>query len=347
MISIIVPIYNSEKYLKKCVNSILKQTYRNIELILINDASTDRCFEICAKFLSKDNRIKLITNSNNLGVELSRMQGIRIAKGDFILFIDSDDYLSNKKVIEIMYNKAIESDADYVEVKAKKVLDHLGLFKKEITTKVQGQIITPVLFEDYYISFFGLNLLTFSIWGKLFKKEIIKKIDLKPSGYIYGEDRVFFLQLFPKLKKIYILNYYGYNYRYGGMSTRYNPIIFKNLENLFYYKKKLIQQYKYYKASECLLNELKEICKSQIKLMIEFSGNNKDEIVKFILKLRFSPIYKNIIDSDKNSMLWNDNFMILFYNYKAEEIYNKFYNEIKKYKYLFFAGPPLDTGRKK
>lgn len=92
MISIIVPVYNVEKYLEKCINSILGQTYENLELILINDGSNDGSEAICQKYINLDKRIKFITQEN-YGVSVARNRGLEIARGSYLLFVDSDDWL--------------------------------------------------------------------------------------------------------------------------------------------------------------------------------------------------------------------------------------------------------------
>src|SRR5699024_165398 len=91
-LSIIVPIYNSEKRLGRCLNSIINQSYKNIEIILVNDGSTDTSLEICNEFKKKDSRVKVI-NKENEGVALARNDGLLVATGDYIAFVDSDDYL--------------------------------------------------------------------------------------------------------------------------------------------------------------------------------------------------------------------------------------------------------------
>ena len=110
LISIVVPIYNVEKYLEKCINSIIIQTYKNIEIILVNDGSTDSSGKICDIYLKKDKRIKVIHKKNG-GLSDARNVGIENAKGKYIAFIDSDDFIDSD-FIEILYNLIIEYNAD-------------------------------------------------------------------------------------------------------------------------------------------------------------------------------------------------------------------------------------------
>lgn len=110
--SVIVPIYNAEKYLKRCIDSILAQTYPYFELILVNDGSTDICRDICEDYCKKDNRIVLI-NQENQGLLAARRVGIRRAKGDYFVHVDSDDYC-DKTLLEKICNKILETDCDLI-----------------------------------------------------------------------------------------------------------------------------------------------------------------------------------------------------------------------------------------
>ena len=110
LISIIVPVYNVEKYIVRCLESILSQTYKNIEVIIVNDGSVDKSGEICERYAKKDNRIKLINKSNG-GLSDARNKGIDQANGIYITFVDSDDYIS-QNYVEILYKLIKENNAD-------------------------------------------------------------------------------------------------------------------------------------------------------------------------------------------------------------------------------------------
>ena len=113
LISIIIPIYNVEKYLHCCINSVIRQTYKNLEIILIDDGSPDNCGKICDEYAKKDNRIKVIHKENG-GLSSARNAGLDIAKGEYISFVDSDDYVA-ENFIEKLYKLCKENDADIAE----------------------------------------------------------------------------------------------------------------------------------------------------------------------------------------------------------------------------------------
>lgn len=291
MISVIIPVYNTAKFLSTCIKSVINQTFEDIEIILVNDASTDNSIHICNTFREKDNRIVLIDKQQNEGVEKARYDGILIATGDYICFVDSDDWLE-KDVLKRMYDKAIETDVDYVEVGMQRVLDRHKIIKKKANPAVRGLITQPQLFDLYYISFFGVNILSVNMCGKLYKNSILKEPP-QPIGLAMGEDLYFNLEIFPRLKKIYIDNYIGYNYRFGGMTTRYNKNLFPNLKVLYGIKKEKIEKYQYYKASEYIHIELKNVLISDIKQRILFKYGSQEDII--------NQINQELMDS-----VWND-----------------------------------------
>lgn len=112
LVSIVVPVYNTEKYLNRCISSIVNQTYQHIEILLINDGSTDKSGEVCDRWTAKDSRIQVIHKKNE-GAGIARNCGIENAKGEYICFFDSDDYIS-KDAIEKAYRRAVEEKADIV-----------------------------------------------------------------------------------------------------------------------------------------------------------------------------------------------------------------------------------------
>ena len=112
LVSIIIPIYNVEKYLRKCIDSALKQTYRDIELVLVDDGSTDSCSQICNDYVSLDSRVKVIHQENG-GLSFARNNGFKMARGEYVYFLDSDDYIA-KNAIKELYDEAKEKNLDVV-----------------------------------------------------------------------------------------------------------------------------------------------------------------------------------------------------------------------------------------
>lgn len=129
MISIIIPNYNNERLVGKCIRSILNQTYTDVEIIAVDDDSSDNSLQVLRKYEAEDKRVRVIALEKNGGVEKARLAGIKEAKGDFICFVDSDDYLP-KKAIELLFKKQNATDADVVEGGFARVFDSFGIINK-------------------------------------------------------------------------------------------------------------------------------------------------------------------------------------------------------------------------
>lgn len=202
-ISIIVPIYKVEAFLDRCVSSLVNQTYRNLEIILVDDGSPDRCGEICDMWAEKDNRIKVIHKDNG-GLSDARNAGIDIAHGEYIAFVDSDDWVS-KFYIEQMYQVMQREDCDIVECE---IIRTAG--KEKISDRntseyfcytVSGaleQLIKDGVFHQY-------------VWNKLYRKQIVEGIQFVKGKT--NEDEFWTYQIFGRAKKIVKLDralYYYY-----------------------------------------------------------------------------------------------------------------------------------------
>lgn len=197
LISVIVPIYKVEKYLKKCVDSIINQTYKNLEIILVDDGSPDNCPKICDEYAKQDSRIKVIHKENG-GLSDARNAGMKIATGDYISFIDSDDYISGD-FIETLYTTMKTENSDIVEC--------------DIVRFEDGT--TPVIEkENSDINSFstekGLSLLIAEnkfhqhVWNKLYKSEIALKIPFAKGKL--NEDEFWTYQIFGQAEIVTKIN---------------------------------------------------------------------------------------------------------------------------------------------
>lgn len=222
-ISVIVPVYNAEKKLTRCINSILNQTFDNFELILIDDGSTDNSGKICDEFAVKDSRIQVF-HSQNQGVSSARNSGIKRAKGEYIAFVDSDDYVY-PSFLKIMLEKALSLNADfvmssYVLCSNDKTEPQYHHFKNDVLTG-EKQITEKIIKRVIYVKdTTGL----FSPWGKFFKRSIINEYYLcMDKDMSFGEDMLFVLSYIDKCKKIAFVNdpLYYYEQDKNGLFNRY------------------------------------------------------------------------------------------------------------------------------
>lgn len=218
LVSIIVPVYNIADYLDKMVISILSQSYQDIEILLVNDGSTDESLIMCQKYEFQDNRVKVF-NQMNSGVSVARNRGIEESTGDFLFFFDGDDYVEST-MIEVMVNK-IEPSIDMV-VCGITIHNHYltnKQFNKGISEK-EKKITIKELAYDYW-EYYELGVIN-APWNKLFRKEIIDYNQLKfPEGLKMGEDAYFNLSYLSHSKEIKIISNPMYHYFiYSGQSSK-------------------------------------------------------------------------------------------------------------------------------
>ena len=184
LLSVIVPIYGVEKYLSKCLDSIIAQTYLNIQIILVNDGSPDKCSQICEVYAARDNRI-IVIHKENGGLSSARNAGIEKATGAYIAFVDSDDFI-HPKMYEILIDNLERNDADISVSNLKKVYDE----REEIDSLGENKVF---LYEkrDAMRNFFDKNLYvpTVVAWTKVYKRELFSTIRF-PEGKIHEDEFV-------------------------------------------------------------------------------------------------------------------------------------------------------------
>ncbi|SHK34846.1 glycosyltransferase family 2 protein [Epilithonimonas mollis] len=219
-ISLIIPIYNNvESYLRKCLESVLSQTYKNFEVLLINDGSTDNSLTICEEYASKDNRIKII-NKENGGISSARNVGLNESKGEYVCFVDHDDWVDSDFLEVFMENV---SDTDLVISNIKDIFsDRVNKRSGFLSNSLESREFNPDDFYDNH-NFILTNL----PWNKMYKKSIIieNNIRFDEKIKIGGEDLIFVLQYALRCNKIKFVNAYTYNYnRQPGNSVTLNYI---------------------------------------------------------------------------------------------------------------------------
>lgn len=287
MISIIVPIYNSEKSLSKCIESISNQSYINLEIILINDGSSDRSLEICKSYAKKDERI-IIIDQENSGVSSTRNVGIRKASGKYIQFVDSDDFIDNK-MCEEMLKSMKSNNADMVVCGYKAILPWRT--RKIIYNKVTYEPIKK-LEEDF--SYLLNNSFFHSLWNKLYKKEFIyNRLD---EGISLGEDFMFNLGYFGKINKIAVISECYYNY-VNSPDLTLSKIVYDNEIDLVLIRyNKLVKFCKNNNFSESVYVIILE------KMMGELKAVFLKKKISYFINLNNYNQYKNEINKVNNNI---------------------------------------------
>ena len=245
LISIIVPVYNVERYLEKCVNSIINQTYKNLEIILVDDGATDSSGNMCDELAKSDNRIKVYHKENG-GLSDARNYGVERATGDYIGFVDSDDYIDSE-MYEKLYEAIKKENVDVAECSLKVIYPgKIELFTDEKYYKVLGK-------TEYLEEYLTIKKIFGSVWTKLIKSDVAKKL-VFPKGKLY-EDTYYAYDLIEKVDRYVIMNnpYYNYLMRENSITNaKFNPRILDLIEIVEKFHKTTYENYPGLKeAADC------------------------------------------------------------------------------------------------
>ena len=223
LISVIVPIYNVEKYLDRCVDSIINQTYKNLEIILVDDDSPDNCPQMCDDYAKKDSRIKIVHKENG-GLSDARNAGMKVATGEYVSFIDSDDYIS-LDFYETLLETIVDNDSDIVECGVVKFYEDNNFDEYSDDLKVTNY--------DTLYALDGLineNPFKQHVWNKLYKSNIA--LDIPYAVGKLNEDEFWTYQIFGKAKKVTRINKTMYYYFQRGSSIMGNGYNIRRLDAL-------------------------------------------------------------------------------------------------------------------
>ena len=295
MISIIVPVYNVEFYLKECLESIQKQTYTNFEVILVNDGSTDNSKEICEEYCRKDTRFYLM-NQENQGQSIARNRGVAESTGEFIVFIDSDDIVKFDLLAQL--KKYMSDGIDIVECNRTEDIQSLNEEKKDIHVKEFDS--NEALYQCFN------HGVSWSPVAKLYRREIVEKVPFL-ENLIYED---FYTE-------IVSLKYIGYYYRYHTSSTMNQKYSEKNLD-IFKVGEKLLEEFREdnwlpYVGNMLFLVGIGHFKKYNIRVGHPYYQLYVDEIHKY------AEIAK------KSSDIFNSSKLLRWYSYSSKCFFSLYY----------------------
>lgn len=316
-LSVIIPAYNCEKYIGRCIESILEQNYNSLEIICINDGSEDKTLNILNNYANKYNNIKLI-NKKNAGVSKARNDGIKEACGKYIMFVDADDVIKKDSLNNI--DSILEKNYDLIRYNYE--ID-FGNNKKVIQLYPKSQEMSKEDFIDKIVNTGYMN----SVWTTLYNKEFLEKYNIKfDSDYIMGEDLVFNIEVYTNLNKGYYYNKTIYKYIENQNSVSYNYELEKvkrKIENTNKVYKLLIEKLKKEnitdKQEEKLYFKLFSMLEWEIKNIVYVKGINLKTKINYIKKYSiFLECNKNIKTNFKIKLLKNKLYLvyILLYTLK-------------------------------
>lgn len=270
-ISIIIPAYNAQKYIVRCLNSIVNQANDNIEVVIVNDGSTDNTERICREYSSIYNYIKTVSQTNG-GVSSARNNGIKNAQGEYILFLDADDFFA-ENAIEWFLSKTCDDNClwcgSYNYIKTRNRIEPFYLSEKEYDL------------ESEYID----NIIDFvpnAPWGKLYNRELLVKNDiLFPEGIPYAEDTIFLLNYLQYVRYVKTSKKVIYNYNFtdsGSAMWKYYPDYYKYMLRVMAQKKQLCQ------VKDVTYDEMKDNTKYYNRSLRHYLMNKHSEYLDDVLQ---------------------------------------------------------------
>jgi glycosyltransferase EpsH len=306
-VSVIIPAYNSEKYLPRCLDSVLAQTLTDIEVIVVNDGSTDKTEEIITQYIIKDSRIKKI-NQSNKGTSSARNNGIKYAKGDYLCFVDSDDTI-HPSMLTTMYSQGISLDSDLVVCRYQKII-------QKTNNIYPGTNYNGYTKELLFKNTFGM-IIPAPIWGKLYKKSLFNDKTLLFSDNIrHNEDNAFLFKIIYSAKNISFVNEFLYHWHeiIGSKSQSISKerltdtIKVLNLHQEFLKKRNLTHLYQINFIHACF-----------ILTMIRYKGilnySKSEEEKKSLLKYFSNILYKNNILTIKELLIARKHLPFVYLKY--------------------------------
>lgn len=244
MISVIIPVYNVEKYVAKCLDTVIAQSYSDLEIIVVDDGSTDSSGEICDEYAAKDSRIHVIHKSNG-GLSSARNVALDVATGEYIAFVDSDDYLA-LDAFEKCYIKLMETGADvcmfsHYTVNNTACIPHKLPFEKDFYNSSE---VKNFIFPKFFGKTATDAELEGFVWRQIFKREIIGDLRFRSEREYFAEDVVFDIELYTKVSGFCAVNEPLYYYRYleTSLSNKYRENLFHKLQNLLRFMEQIAKR---------------------------------------------------------------------------------------------------------
>ena len=299
--SVIIPVYNVENYIQQCVDSILGQSCRDYEVILVDDGSTDNSSEICDINAMRNNQVRVIHKQNG-GASSARNTGINCARGKYILFLDGDDFISNKKCLQELKTLTLDQTFDCVFFKSKKyypngdAVDYYGDYDMDVFLGDKVDVFRYMVREHKQLA---------CAWNRIVSREILEKPSMKFIEGTVGEDIPWTVSLFEQVNKVTATNSVYHMYRQGRIGSVTNGVDIKKYRNLFNIIERLCAEYKdgdrefdravmTFLAFEYAIllrtaarNEFQEELDEALKYnwLLKYAADKKSKMVKWLFKI--------------------------------------------------------------
>lgn len=285
LLSVIIPVYNLENYIEECVNSVRNQTYKNLEIIIVDDGSKDKTFDICYRLAKEDKRIILVTQEN-AGVTMARNKGLSLANGEYVTFVDGDDYLESD-----MYRCMMEHAPAY-DLVVSGYHHHLSNRRMEIRyDDFEGEYKTQEAMECiwkkmvYDIDKCKINSIYPVLWNKIYRKDMAQKImELLDTEIFYAEDAVFLYQYILQCRSIMFLKnaFYHYRFREESVCRSKNEKMLGNMNRMYLSLKKAFSGH--YLERELISQLQKRTVDTTMNILNNYMGFSIDyRVPKFVV----------------------------------------------------------------
>lgn len=275
-VSVIVPVFNAEKYLKQCIESLVNQLMKDIEIIFVDDGSEDNSVSIIKSYAEKDSRIKLLTQSHSFA-GAARNKGLETATGEYLIFLDADDYFECDMLFE-MYIKAVSDDADVCICSAKRFNDQTGEITEPAFYLNTSAVPKHLPFSACDIKEKIFNFTSPAPWTKLFKTSFVQSNNIKFQSVRKTNDLFFVFANFALAEKITFVNKPFVNYRYGNSASlqgEKNVLNFEFLEALLALKKELQRRKLFSDFEKSFVNRALSVC-----VYVLNSADSKENYIK-------------------------------------------------------------------
>lgn len=319
-VSVIVPVYNVEKYLDKCLNSLVNQTLKDIEIIVVNDGTKDNSQKTIDEYAKKYKNIKAYKKENG-GLSSARNYGLKYASGEYIAFVDSDDWIE-KDMYEKMYNKAIEKDFDLVVCGLKYVYEDSS---KNVyaSSNIKNDIFTKKCIKKSMLNIYP------AAWNKIFNKRLFNyKVFFKEK--VWFEDVEFIYRLYPYINTIGVINepFYNYRQREGSITSVFDERLFNYIDNW----NGIVQYYKKNSFYDIYISEL-EYCYVRYLFATFIKSAAKSGNKNMYDKAVFNAIYnvkKQFPHYKKNKYMYRNKigFYLIAFNKLISNIVYKYVNRV-------------------
>lgn len=291
-ISIVVPVYNCEKYIGKCIKSIQKQTYPNWNLILVDDGSSDRSGVICDGFAQKDARI-IVIHQNNKGSVEARKTGVlsqAAQNNPWIMMSDADDTMP-ADALEKLYGAAKKFGAEMVVGQTVRMFKGVCLPSKWKSPCFQTQ--EPKMYnhqqiiDELFISYFGITNFPVTLCAKLYRTEqLTRAIDFAPVVKFMGDDLSVSIRITPEVKNLVVIPDVVYNYRIGGGTSKFMPYMMDDFASLYSYKQQFVENYPMPQDAQFYIDvELMNTTKTHFLQCLTNGGFTEDQLKEEIKKV--------------------------------------------------------------